>query len=334
MLKIAGWDIGGANTKAYRLSGQALSRPLAVWREPERLPALLRAMAEALGPVDAHAVTMTAELCDSFASKEEGVRSILRAVREAFGATPVHVWTTEGRFRPPEQVAGQPALGAATNWLATGHLLARQLPQALLIDMGSTTTDLTPIQNGLVAARGRDDPGRLAHGELVYTGMLRTPVCAVAPALYLGGREVRLAAELFAVTGDAYLLLGLLDPADYAGPTPDGRPASPEAARQRLARMLCADAAELGEPALRWLAQQVMEAQLARIATAAMQVLSRMPDPRSLPVVGAGMGRPLVRQLAGRLGLPYKELADLGLEGGQAAPAGAVARLLAEELAR
>jgi probable H4MPT-linked C1 transfer pathway protein len=332
MVSIAGWDIGGAHTKACRLEGVTLCRPLAVWREPERLPALLREMVDLLGPVDAHAVTMTAELCDCFATKADGVRYILRAVQQTFGQTPVWVWTTSGCFRPVAEVQRNPLPGAAANWLATATLLARRTDTGLLIDIGTTTTDLIPVADGRVAAAGRDDPSRLAHGELVYTGVVRTPICAVTPALYVRGHEVRLAAELFAVTGDAYLLLGLLDAGDYTGPTPDGRHATHVASAQRLARMLCADAEELGESTLRWLARQVMEAQVAAISRAAIQVLSRLERPETVPVMGAGLGKALAGAVAGRLRLPYSDIAELGMAGGQSAPAGAVARLLAEEV--
>lgn len=337
---LVGWDIGGANCKAWRLvwdgtrvvESAASSRPLAVWRESERLPEVLAHMAAEFGDVSAHGVTMTAELCDAFAEKPSGVRFILDSARKAFGETPTFVWTTEGRFRLPEQVASAPLTGAATNWLAAATLLARRKSRALLIDIGTTTTDIIPVDGGQVAAEGRDDPGRLSRGELVYTGMVRTPICAVTPDLYLKGRIARLAAEWFAVTGDIYLLLGLLDPADYEGPTPDGRPVAAGAAGQRLARMVCADAAELGQDGVNWLARQVAEAQIATITRAASQVLSRFDRPHSFPVMGAGLGRVLVRQVADRLGLDYMEFDEIGLAAGQAAPASAVAMLLAEEV--
>lgn len=341
MVTVAGWDIGGANCKACRLEWngkgstrwQNVSRPLAMWREPERLSDVIAGMVAELGPVSHHALTMTAELCDVFASKNEGVEFVLDAATRALGGLPLWVWTSEARLRPAVQIRDCPLQAAAANWLATGVCVGEQLPRALLIDMGTTTTDLIPIDQGKVTAVGRTDPQRLEHGELVYTGMVRTPICALTSNLYVDGRPVHLAAEWFAVTGDAYVLLGLLNPDDYALPTPDGRPPTPEACARRMARMLCADAGELGAAAVHVLARQVADAQLSMIARGAMQVLSRQPDPWSVPVVGAGLGRNLVRQVAARLGLSYIDLAELGLEGGQAAPAGAVAYLMAKEVA-
>ena len=55
-------------------------------------------------------------------------------------------------------------------------------PDALLIDVGSTTADVVPIVAGRVAATGRNDLERLQAGELVYTGVLRTNLAAIARA--------------------------------------------------------------------------------------------------------------------------------------------------------
>ena len=137
----------------------------------------------------------------------------------------------------------QPHLAAAANWLALANLAARSIPESrgLLIDIGSTTTDLIPLDRGGVAARGRSDTERLQTGELVYAGVRRTPVCALATELPFRGIATGLAAEIFASTLDVYLTLGDIaaNPSDLS--TADGRPATVEAARDRLARMVGAD---------------------------------------------------------------------------------------------
>ena len=98
-----------------------------------------------------------------------------------------------------------------------------------------------PAARRPVAARGRTDTERLQTGELVYAGVRRTPVCALATELPFRGVPTGLAAELFASTLDVYLTLGEIapDPKDLS--TADGRPATVDAARDRLARMVGAD---------------------------------------------------------------------------------------------
>lgn len=336
---IMGWDIGGANCKAARLvldggrvvESRYAGRPLPIWREFGRLPEVVREMAAALGPADLHALTMTAELADLFRTKREGVTRTAAAVAAALGGAPLRVWTVNQRFVSLAELEADPLPAAAANWMATAARLAGAAPQALLVDIGSTTADLVPIVDGRVAAAALDDTGRLATGELVYTGVLRTPVCAVAPAVPAGGRLVRLAAEWFAIMADVHLVLGEIGPEEYTCETPDGRPPSLQSSLERLARAACADLESLSPAAVRTLARALREAQLQQLTAAALQVLSRFPD-ACLPVTGAGLGQFLARALAGRLELPYQDLAAVTGAGGQAAPAAAVAWLLGREV--
>ncbi len=346
MTGVVGWDIGGVNTKAAWLPAAAEAagappsfaglvttrRYLEVWREPEALPRHLREMAALLPPARAMAVTMTAELSDVFRAKAEGVRRVLEAVRSAFPDTPVAVLDVEGRLAPAEAAAGREIEIAAANWAGTARLVAAWLPDAILIDVGSTTTDIVPVSEGRIAARGRDDTARLGTGELVYTGALRTPIAAVAPTLPVAGRPTRTAPEHFALVADAHLFLGDLSPEAYTCPTADGRPATPPFAAERLARAVCADAAAIGEDGVRALALGVAERQVVQIAEGLLQVLSGHPRAFGWPVVVTGIGAWLARRAAERLGRATRDLAALAGEAGSAiAPAAALAWLARRE---
>lgn len=323
-----------------------------VWRDPDRLPACLRELAAALPPAGAMALTMTAELSDVFRTKAEGVRRVLDAVRAAFPDTPLFVLDVEGALVPAEQIPSQPAGAepadagpgsaersallpfAAANWVAAARLVATWLPAAVLVDVGSTTTDIVPVARGRVLARGRTDTARLAAGELVYTGALRTPVAAVAPTLPVRGLPTRTAPEHFALVADAHLVLGDLAPADYTCPTADGRPATVEFAAERLARAVCADAADLGPGGVRTLAAAVVEQQVGLIVGGLLQVLSAEPAAWGWPVAATGIGAWLARRAAARLGLVARDLTELmGPDGSAVAPAVAVAWLLRQALA-
>ena len=119
-----------------------------------------------------------------------------------------------------EGVKNNPLALAAANWIATAPLAAHIYPDCVLIDIGSTTTDIIPIKNGKECARGRTDLERLGTGELVYTGALRTNVATILDKVPLKNRWVRVASELFAVSADVHLVLGNIDPADYTTETP------------------------------------------------------------------------------------------------------------------
>src|SRR5262249_43756645 len=153
-------------------------------------------------PFDRLAVTMTGELCDCFATRREGVLHILEAVEAVVGRGPVDVWHSDGRFHTIGETRTNPLGAGAANWLALATVPGRFVPHgpAILIDVGSTTTDVVALADGRPIPQALTDPGRLLTRELLYTGVRRTPLCAV-----LGSR---VAAELFATTLDAYLFRG------------------------------------------------------------------------------------------------------------------------------
>ena len=119
-----GLDVGGANIKAAHESGVCLSVPFALWRDPGRLPDVLLDAARQVPPFRRVALTMTAELCDCFATKSEGVRHVLDATTQAVGPRPLTVWCIDGRFRDPGDVRDNPRLAAAANWLALAEVAA------------------------------------------------------------------------------------------------------------------------------------------------------------------------------------------------------------------
>lgn len=334
---ILGWDVGGANVKAAllrpdrRCEPTVVERPFALWRDPSRLPAVLTEVSERLGGSPSMAVTMTAELADCFDTKRAGVAFVLEAFRTAFPGIEPSVYGLDGRFRSVDAARRRPLMVAAANWRASATMVARTFPDALLVDVGSTTTDLIPIVSGRVAARGKTDPGRLRNGELVYTGMLRTPVCAIVRSVPLGGRRCRVAAELFAIAADVYRWLERIDDDGYTCETPDGRGRGRAEAGARLARMVCADRDLLNPHAITALAEHVARTQVGQIAGAIRQVLRRLGPPGPRLAVLAGQGAFVARAAAEARRLAVHDLANqVGPGAARATPAVAVALLLAE----
>jgi probable H4MPT-linked C1 transfer pathway protein len=203
-----------------------------------------------------------------------------------------------------------------------------------LIDVGSTTTDLIPLTDGVPVPIGLTDPDRLAAGELVYTGARRTPVCAIVSHVPYRGQELPVAAELFATTQDAYLMLGEIpeDPDDHG--TADTRPATRGAALERLARVVCADRELFSHQDALAMAEHVRAAQDAQLLRALEAVVARTSG-RLSRIVIAGEGEFLSRRLADRAPgkPPIVTLADeLSPEVSRCACAYALA-VLADELA-
>jgi probable H4MPT-linked C1 transfer pathway protein len=299
-----------------------------VWRAPNRLAGAIATVVDALGldhaPV---ALTTTAELADVFPSKRSGVLHVLDAAEQALPGRRLRVMTTSGELIGLEQAKAAPLRCAAANWMATAMLVARSLPDAILLDCGGTTTDLIPVVAGTVAARGRTDVERLLEGELVYTGALRTNIAAVLSQVPIGGKPCGVTAELYAIAADAHLLRGSLRPEQCTCTFPDGRGPSPAEVRSRLARVVCADPEQLAAGDLDAIAAAVEEAQIASIAGALERVAERVPD--GTGVVAVGVGAFLARAAAARCGLTIHPASGspLGGQGGEVAAAVALSVL-------
>jgi probable H4MPT-linked C1 transfer pathway protein len=331
-MKIIGLDIGGANLKAARADGSARSRVFELWKYPDMLGRALGMFVEDWVPAEL-AVTMTGELCDCFATKREGVSRILDEVERAFPRAAIHVWTTAGEFVTPKDARQNYLKAAAANWnaLATlaGRLIRRecgeQVANALMIDVGSTTTDIIPLHQGLPISSGQSDAERLKTRELVYTGARRTPICAL---LHDG-----VMAELFATSHDAYLSLGMVPDAPHDHHTADGRPATAHHAHGRLARMLGGDPQITPVEETKRLAMQVFDRQRAIIADAVRTVAGRLPAPPEA-VIFFGSGEFLAEaawhDFAGQSLRHFSLSTMIGREVSMAACAYAVA-VLAEE---
>ena len=331
MATVIGLDIGGANTKAAVVHGdrptRIVSEPFEVWREPEAMSGVIEAVVGRFGLDDAPvALTTTAELVDVFATKREGVLHVLDAAQRALPGRRLRVITTAGELIGLDAARAAPLQCAAANWMATALLVARSLPDAILVDCGGTTTDLIPIAGGSVAAAGRTDVERLLAGELVYSGALRTNVATVVSHVPIGGQPCPVSSELFAVAADAHLLRGNLPPEQCTCTFPDGRGASLGEVRARLARVVCADPEQLTDGDLEAIAAAVEEAQVAAIATALARVAARLPA--AVPVLAVGVGAFLARAAAARCGRPvHAGVSPFNGSGGDVAAAVALSLL-------
>jgi probable H4MPT-linked C1 transfer pathway protein len=325
------FDIGGANLKAADGLGWAHVEPFALWRAPQELPSALAALLRIAPPAKRIAVTMTGELCDCFETKADGVRHIVAAVEEAARGLGVVVYLVDGRFVAVNEACERPLLAAASNWHALARFACEYVDGSagLLVDIGSTTTDIIPLVQGQPQPTGFNDTHRLLAGELIYTGVGRTPICAVTKWLMWRGRQCPVAAELFATTADAYVILNCIDEQPSANWTADGRPLTWALARSRLGRMICADTTEFSDEDAIQAAVCIRGAQVAQLRQAMMHVAGQLPR-RPNTVVSSGAGEFLVPDLVreGLGGVPIVSLTrHLGPEAAIAATAHALAKL-------
>jgi probable H4MPT-linked C1 transfer pathway protein len=313
---IIGWDVGGAHLKGARLSAegkvlQVVQLPCPLWQGLSHLEQAIDRATTVLGTAPLHAVTMTGEMVDLFPDRQAGVKQLIGTLRRRIPDSRLAFYAgAAGMFAEAEAV-GKEELLASANWRASADLVAQRLNAALLVDIGSTTTDLIPVAGGQVIARGVDDTSRLIAGELVYRGIVRTPLMALAHRAPYRGDWVPLMAEWFATTADVYRLTGELpDDADLH-PATDGGEKSLAGSARRLARMIGRDSQQAPTEVWQELAHWFARVQLAQIEEACDQVLGREELPRDAPFVVAGAGRTIIEPVARRNGRRLIDFAEL-----------------------
>ena len=321
MSVVIGWDIGGAHLKAARVKrGQVeavLQAATPLWLGLDTLHAAFDTLCAQLGAADRHVITMTGELCDAFPSRREGVAGLAKIAANHLAPAAPSLYAGRAGFVDLGEALSHASDIASANWHASAALVALKVPDALFIDIGSTTADLIPVIGGQVATVGYTDAERLASGELFYTGMTRSFVMSLASRAPFRGAWTSLMNEYFASSADVHRILGdLPDGADKMS-TADGREKTVEASRARLARMIGREADEGADSEWTGLAAWFAEAQIRQITDAASLRLSCNDLANAAPVIAAGVGESLAREVARRLGRSVRWIffADRGARG-------------------
>lgn len=311
-----GWDVGGAHLKAALVdtSGVALkviqvACPL--WRGLDQLERAISEVLAVLGSLpEQHAVTMTGELADIFPDRRSGVARIANAMQASLKGE-VRFYAGRHGFVAGNEVSRHALDTASANWLVSAEYVASRFNEGLFIDFGSTTTDFVLLSGGKPRMRGYTDAERLQVEELVYTGMIRTPLMALAEKVPFGGEWCSTAAEYFATAADSYRLTGELAAEDDMSETADGAGKSREDSARRLARMIGRDLDDAPISAWIGLARAYQQKQLELLRNAALRHLSRNLVDAQAPLIGAGAGGMVIRQLAVQLNRGFHDVAEI-----------------------
>ena len=300
---VLAFDVGGAAIKAADGEGWSAAERFELWRHPNGLAEALTRIVRSRRP-DRIVATMTGEIADCYPSRSVGVVRIVEALQAAAAAAAcdLGLYLVDGSIVTPSEATHRPLAAAASNWHALARLAAvhAATSAAVLLDIGSTTTDIIPIDGGRPAPAATDDVGRMRSGELVYTGVERTPIASIVRSLPWRGERRPIASERYADSRDAWLLLGGLpeDPVDHA--TADGRPATRDAARIRLARMLLAEPDDFTMAEAIAAAEWCGRTQVRHVARGLRRAMAGRPPPPT--IVLSGHGECLARRVIEAIG--------------------------------
>ena len=314
-----GWDIGGAHIKAAALNEQGeviavFQRACPLWKGLEHLQNATRSILQALDglTIHQHAVTMTGELVDLFQDRDDGVKQIIATLADLLTGANISLFAGHDGLIKLEHITPlHYPLIASANWLASALFAAQHIKNGLFVDIGSTTTDILLLQERQVAAQGYSDYQRLVSQELIYTGIVRTPVMATVKSVQDGTNTVGVMAEYFATLADVYRLTGELDEHHDQADTADGLAKTHLASAKRLARMIGCDGVENELPRWQKLADNIRQQQLLDIQNACQMQLRRQNKSQRITLVGAGIGRFLAKDIAANLQLTYLDFSSL-----------------------
>jgi len=317
-MKVAGFDIGGANTDlaVIDFEGEEIKNIevdfayLPMWSNNDDLSKVLVELIENICPIseiEAVGISMTAELVDAYDTKKEGVLDVVKKCEETFDC-PIAYVGIDGMLSRDE-IEATPLKAAAANWIATAQIATLISDNCIFIDTGSTTTDIIPIKDGKECAIGKSDFDRSATGELVYTGTLRTNLASFLDKVELNKKEYRVASELFAQTADVYTVLDLITEDDYVCDTFDGESKSKIDCAKRIARVVCADLEMISMDDVVEMSEYIHQKQIEQIADGLKQV----HDAQKLDlIVVTGLGKDILDKPAAELlGLEVKSMGDI-----------------------
>jgi probable H4MPT-linked C1 transfer pathway protein len=318
--KIVGWDIGGAHIKIAiidevsdgKLVIQVYQFDCPLWKGIDELTACINEVKNIIN-IDyyTHAITMTGELVDHFSNREQGVVAIISEMSKQLGISNVQFYAGNDRYLESTLAEVQHSKIASANWLASAHYTASKIKHAYFIDIGSTTTDIVEVRDNKVMNTGYSDEQRLIAKELVYCGVVRTPVFALCNSAQVNDKTIPVINEYFANAADVYRLTEEL--ADYADLSDalDGRSKDKVGSAIRIARMFANDYQNEDLDIWEKVARQIRSNQVQLIKDACRHQFMNKSVPLATPIVGAGIGRFLIKDLAQQLGREYIDFEEL-----------------------
>lgn len=338
---VMGWDIGGAHVKvALAIAADSIAQiaqlPCSLWLGLEQLKIAIAKLKKDFDfSHSAHAITMTGELVDHFGTRKEGVLNLVKEMECVLQGAEIHYFAGEKGLVSADNAMAMYKEVASANWLASASYIATQLSDALFIDVGSTTSDVVTIQGHTVKFDGYTDAERLYAQELVYCGVVRTPIFALCKSAPIKDKFIPIINEYFASTADVYRLTKELPEHADMGDTLDGCDKDVQGSAIRLARMFGDDAVLEDLSIWQHVAEYVREQQLQMIINACRKKLLKTLQTLNTPIVGAGVGRFLVKDIAQRLNRSYIDFEQLvqyenskaAISVGDCAPAASVACL-------
>tara|TARA_Y100000746_G_scaffold131283_1_gene112368 strand:+ start:2212 stop:3261 length:1050 start_codon:yes stop_codon:yes gene_type:complete len=308
-----GWDIGGAHTK-FTISFQKNDRYLCkiilneLWRPKKSLSLIINKLHEKYHDKFniINAITMSGEMSDIFKDRKEGVNQILSSFKSKNVTS--YIYNIDEGLIPIDSKFKHLSVASA-NWHIIAKYLSNYHKNIVAIDIGSTTTDIILIKNFKCINKRKDDFSGLRSLELLYTGVLRTPIYSVVQNLSIDKKTYNVIPEDFATMSDIYRILSIIPAKFNYSTTADAKHKTIKDSFIRLARIFGFDYSHINKSLLLKLAKKIHTVHLGKIScTIKSHIIKNFDSKNNFKIVGMGVGQELVKSIANKNKWDYSSL--------------------------
>jgi uncharacterized hydantoinase/oxoprolinase family protein len=195
---IIGFDIGGSNIKfavitpcgeKYVARGGIVNAPFMSMELEHIVNQFLSGVQDDISHIGV--ITSYPVSCGD---QREGMEKIVNLFQKVMPEKPVFFIDFESRMWPLQEViSADPARFAMSNFFGSAYLGSKIRSNTVVMDTGSTSTDILLIRDNCPVAIGQDTNsiGRQLTGEMTWTGVLFTPVSSLTEYVPLRGRLVK-----------------------------------------------------------------------------------------------------------------------------------------------
>ncbi len=308
-----GWDIGGAHIKICQIRSvnnsdiiHATQLKCKLWDGLKHLERAIKKLKNIFSFTqgDFHFFTMSGEMVDCFPNRKDGVKKILKVLKNNFRSE-IYYYSQDKILKKPKLSDDWQAI-ASSNWHATTKFVSSHVEAGILIDIGSTTTDLIPINNYMtVTEKISSDALRLQRGELVYLGITRTPVSSIKPRFTFKNRSYNVMRELFANTADVFRITKELSKDMDLYPTCDNQDKTVTSSERRLARVIGMDWEEASSEEWELFAKQIKRLMIRELDQNIRKIKKKLFLSSQVPLIITGSGAFLAKQLCEQYNYKY-----------------------------
>jgi len=238
-VKYLGIDIGGAHLKYIGVNKKKEIKlvnyiPYKIWSSSNQLEKCLQNLSNNIRSKETICgITMSAELCDVFPNRENGVKELIRLCK-ILKSNKLYYTFKKSVFSEEPKASEIMSM----NWHSIGRLCEKRIKDCIIIDFGSTTTDFICIKNFKFINKNFTDFSRLNNHELLYTGISRTPIFSLLKNIIINKKNYNLIPEYFSDMSDVYRIIKMLNRNIDLDDTRDGRGKSQIASKVRVSRNL------------------------------------------------------------------------------------------------